>query len=273
MMEEVSETEYRELMDNPSQETTQGEDRPMLVVQDDESLLDMDEEDDEIIMLERAIADTPSAPADGEAGTADSKGAAASPPAVAATGAATTAATAGAHNDSERVSTPPPDPRLQAQNKVNDPDSEDISDTQSGYVATSSKTGESSYFNYSKYGTRSRIGEGEKHIGSEKLPMSSNYYQCRAARGANLSHITYKVGLGPDAGTCEQVSYQRLGSFECQGDTEIMKTFRGSRITQNGETVNQNMTSTFDPANLKCVVCEKPHYTGCGGNIGKIYTH
>jgi hypothetical protein len=125
---------------------------------------------------------------------------------------------------------PPPDLRLPPQNKVNDPSSEDVSDTQSGYVATSSETGESSYFNYSKYGTRSRIGEGEKHIGSEKPPMSLNYYQCRAARGANLSHITYKVGLGPDAGTCEQVSYHRLGSFECQGDTEIMKTFRGSRI-------------------------------------------
>jgi hypothetical protein len=91
MMEEVTENEYHELVDNPSQETPQGKNRPMLVVEDNENLLDMDEEEDEIIMLERAIADTPSvpadstAPADGDAGTVDPKGAAASPPAAATT--------------------------------------------------------------------------------------------------------------------------------------------------------------------------------------------
>ncbi len=47
-------------------------------------------------------------------------------------------------------------------------------------------------------------------------------------------------------------------SFECKGDTEFLKTL-GSRITCNGTTVNQNISFTFDPANLKCVVCSNPH--------------
>jgi hypothetical protein len=256
MMEEVTESEFRELANNPTRERPLDMEQPVLLVEDDESLLDMEEEEeDEVMLLKRAIADAPSGDVAATDAAADD-GVSASPPPVAAPAAAAAVNTPDtASDEKERVN-----PQQHQQYKVNDSNPENLSDTQSGYFASSSETGESSFFNYSKYGTRSRIGEGEKYIGSEKPPMSSNYYQCKAARGANMSHITYKVGLGPDAGTCEQVSYQRLGSFECQGDTEILKTFRGSRITRNGETVIQNISSTFDPANLKCVVCEKPHY-------------
>ncbi len=223
MMEEVPESEYRELADNLNREGPQVADQPMLLVEDDESLLDMEEEEtDEIMLLERAIAAAPS----GASITTDAGPAAAAAvdvpsatasPAVAPSSAAAAAvpdavpsganAAAGAPLDAVQVDRPSPDPRELSQSKVNDFDSETVSDTQSGYIASSSsETCESSNFNYSKYGTRSRIGEGEKYIGSEKPPMSSNYYQCRAARGANMSHITYKVGLGPEAGTCENVS-------------------------------------------------------------------
>ena len=222
MMEEVPESEYHKLADNSNREGPQAADQPMLLVEDDESLLDMEEEEtDEIMLLERAIAAAPT----GASGTTDASRAAAAPVAAAppaavpsaaavdAYPAAPTAAAAdvGAPADAVQVDQPLLVPRELSQSKVNDLDSETVSDTQSGYIASSSsETCESSNFNYSKYGTRSRIGEGEKYIGSEKPPMSSNYYQCRAARGANMSHITYKVGLGPEAGTCENVSYQRL---------------------------------------------------------------
>jgi hypothetical protein len=40
-----------------------------------------------------------------------------------------------------------------------------------------------------------------------------------------------------------------------------MRTFRGSRITANGKIVNQNISTSHDPASLKCfVVCPNPHY-------------
>jgi hypothetical protein len=75
-----------------------------------------------------------------------------------------------------------------------------------------------------------------------------------------MSYQTVNVSLGPDAGTFESVKHASIGSLDCMGDTEILKTFRGSRITAGGVTVNQNISATFDPANLKCVICENPHY-------------
>jgi hypothetical protein len=182
MMEEVPESEFRELADNPTREGPQVADQPMLLVEDDESLLDMEEEEtDEIMLLERAIAAAPSgASSTTDASPAAAAAAAAAAPTTAASPAATPSsaaaaavpsaanAAAGAPLDAVQVDRPPPDPRELSQSKVNDFDSETVSDTQSGYIASSSsETCESSNFNYSKYGTRSRIGEGEKYIGSE----------------------------------------------------------------------------------------------------------
>jgi hypothetical protein len=245
MMEEADESVLLELTEHQRPDPPAAEEPPTIVLDDDnETLLDVDEEmeDDEIKLLERAIGDRP-------APTGDDVPAQACPdiPAIAA------------------VAVPPPSPHpaTSEKEKVNDYDSESNStrnsENQSGYMASTCETCESMCYNYSKYGTRSRVGEGEQYIDSEKPQMSSNYFQCRAARGATLSHITYKVNLGPEAGTSEQVSYQRIGSFECKGDTELLKTFRGSRITCNGITVNQNISFTFDPANLKCVVCSNPY--------------
>jgi hypothetical protein len=86
------------------------------------------------------------------------------------------------------------------------------------------------------------------------------YYQCKAARAATRNYTTVDVSIGPGAGVSEQIKHSSVGSLDCVGDTEILKTFRGSRITANGVTVNQNISSTFDPANLRCVVCPTAHY-------------
>jgi hypothetical protein len=115
-------------------------------------------------------------------------------------------------------------------------------------------------FNYSKYGTRSKVGEGETLIESKKPAMPSTYYQCKSARHASRNYPTVDVSIGPSAGVCENVKHSSVGSFDCHGDTEILKTFRGSRITANGQTVNQTISDSFDPSNLKCVVCSSSHY-------------
>jgi hypothetical protein len=90
--------------------------------------------------------------------------------------------------------------------------------------------------------------------------MPSTYYQCKSARHALRNYPTVDVSIGPSAGVSENVKHSSVGSFECHGDTEILKTFRGSRITANGQTVNQSISASFDPSNLKCVVCSNSHY-------------
>jgi hypothetical protein len=133
-------------------------------------------------------------------------------------------------------------------------------DSGSGYKDSESEFTRNSLFNYSKYGTRSKVGEGETLIDSEKPTMPSTYYQCKSARDASRTYSTVDVSIGPSAGVCENVKYSSVGSLDCLGDTEILKTFRGSRITANGKTVNQTISASFDPSNLKCTVCSSAHY-------------
>jgi hypothetical protein len=83
-------------------------------------------------------------------------------------------------------------------------------DSNSGYQASNSDTG-NSLFNYSKYGTRSKVGEGELYKETEKHHMSSTYYQCKAARAASMSYQTVNVSLGPDAGTSVSVKHASIG--------------------------------------------------------------
>jgi hypothetical protein len=118
----------------------------------------------------------------------------------------------------------------------------------------------SKLYHYRKHGTRSRKGEGDQYIEADKPQMASNYHQCKAAREAAMMYPTVTVSPGPEAGVSEQVTYTRISFLDCYGDTEIMRTFRGSRITANGTIVNQNISTSHDPANLKCVVCPNPHY-------------
>ncbi len=139
-------------------------------------------------------------------------------------------------------------------------DNDSETGSNSGYQASKSSSNRTNLFNYTKYGTRSKIGENEIHIESEKPSMPSTYYQCKAARAALRTYSTVDVSIGPEAGVSDISKYSSVGSLDCQGDTEILKTFRGSRITANGTTVNQNISVSFDPANLKCVVCSNAHY-------------
>lgn len=131
--------------------------------------------------------------------------------------------------------------------------------TNPSYSSASSENVHS--YTYSKYGMKSYYDSGENHSETdfEKPTMSSTYYQCKSARQAKNTCEKVVVSIGED--TCDS-SVQtpcRIGSLDCMGDTEILRTFRGSRITSNSLPVNQNISCTFDPANLTCVVCPNPH--------------
>jgi hypothetical protein len=126
------------------------------------------------------------------------------------------------------------------------------------------------YTVYSKFGIREgyNYSDAEHDPESDRLPMSSQYHQCKTARVASMTQMCTSVEVGKDIGTEKQIGFNPVGSFNCIGDTEILRTFRGSRLTSNDTDVNQNISLSFDPATLVCVVCEKPHpilQTGEGG--------
>jgi hypothetical protein len=77
------------------------------------------------------------------------------------------------------------------------------SDMASGYQASESGSAVTSRFNYSKYGTRSKIGKGETLLETEKPCMSSTYYQCKVACAVTRNHPTVDVSIGPSAGVSE----------------------------------------------------------------------
>ncbi len=126
------------------------------------------------------------------------------------------------------------------------------------------------YTVYSKFGIREgyNYSDAEHDPESDRPPMSSLYHQCKTARFASMTQMCTSVEVGKDIGTEKQIGFNPVGSFNCIGDTEILRTFRGSRLTSNNTDVNQNISLSFDPATLVCVVCEKPHpilRTGEGG--------
>jgi hypothetical protein len=233
MMEETSEAEFERLL-NQLRDATQEQPDPDGTADgaaggEDEVLLDVDDDDD-IVMLDIVQPE------------------ASNPPEATATPDTSEKVN---ENISDTVSEP---------GSVSNMKSKSGSDIASGYQASESDSVVTSMFNYSKYGTRSKIGKGETLLETEKPVMSSTYYQCKAARAATRNYPTVDVSIGPSAGVSEQSKHCSVGSLDCHGDTEILKTFRGSRITANVVTVNQNISATFDPANLKCVVCSTPHY-------------
>jgi len=88
--------------------------------------------------------------------------------------------------------------------------------------------------------------------------LSQNYYQCRSGRDATFKDDAIECCNGPQLGYIVGGELPRLGSFE----TDLKSTencFMGSRIFRENLIVNQNMSSTFDPATLTCLTCENTH--------------
>jgi hypothetical protein len=123
---------------------------------------------------------------------------------------------------------------------------------------------------YSKYGIREGLKEipEDQAIDSNKPHMSSTYYQCKEARAATRTYNVTSVDIGECTGDAKPIHMSSVSSLDCVGDTEVLRTFRGTRMSSNNVTVNQNISLSYDPASLICVVCEVPHSilaTGEGG--------
>ena len=97
--------------------------------------------------------------------------------------------------------------------------------------------------------------------------MSSTYYQCKAARAATFAQKCTNIELGENIGSDKEVNFTPISSLDCIGDTEVLNTFRGTRMSSNNVSVNQNISFSYDPSTLTCMICETPHSilkTGAG---------
>jgi hypothetical protein len=89
------------------------------------------------------------------------------------------------------------------------------------------------------------------------LDLGGVYRQCSTARavGSNMS-VTTIGGSGTSTSTCNT---PRIGTLDWAGDPTSLKTFHGGRIAKNGRTVNECISASYDPRNMICLGCDKPH--------------
>jgi len=154
-----------------------------------------------------------------------------------------------------------PDGSTSEQNKVNSEFLEILlSNNSDDEDMSSQKTNTTIYTKYSKYGIREgyEFSETEHDPESDRPQLGSLYHQCKTARAASLAYTCTNVEVGKETGSSKTVNFSSIGSLNCMGDSEVLNTFRGSRLTSNNVDVNQNISLSFDPATLTCISCPVP---------------
>jgi hypothetical protein len=114
-------------------------------------------------------------------------------------------------------------------------------------------------FTYSKYGIRENTSEVVIDYDPERPQMKSAYYQCKMARAASLGSNSTSVDFDKEGDKTKPVQFNLISSLDAIGDTEVLRTFCGTRMSSNNITVNQNISFSYDPATMKCIVCESGH--------------
>jgi hypothetical protein len=88
--------------------------------------------------------------------------------------------------------------------------------------------------------------------------LGNVYKQCSIARSAASTLTVTEVMPGNI--TTKLAPAPQIGSLDWEGDLSAKKTFHGGRVSKAGRTVNECVSSSFDPRNLHCVGCETPHH-------------
>ena len=96
------------------------------------------------------------------------------------------------------------------------------------------------------------------------------YIQCKSARTAGLRTPATDTTFGKTIGKTVFMEKSRVGSLETGSDPLFTETFRGSRICSNGQSVNQNISFSFDPATMNCCIC-KSHHNIIPNNSGVVF--
>jgi hypothetical protein len=102
---------------------------------------------------------------------------------------------------------------------------------------------------------------------SATAPNLGNLYkQCKNARDASTTVLCtrFESAMTFSTGTAKAT---RIGNLDMIGDIEVEKSFHGARICKGQKTVNECMSSSFDPRNYMCVGCKLPHKIGEKGPL------
>jgi hypothetical protein len=88
--------------------------------------------------------------------------------------------------------------------------------------------------------------------------LGNVYKQCSVARAAASTFTVTEIKSG-EYKTVSAVAPQ-ISSLDWEDDPSVLKTFHGGRVTKAGRTVNECLSSSFDPRNLLCVSCDSAHH-------------
>jgi hypothetical protein len=87
--------------------------------------------------------------------------------------------------------------------------------------------------------------------------MDDAYYQCNSARTACRKETLVSVSHDSSFGKTVTVQSPPIGSLLDHG--EMDQTFHGSRVMKGHTIVNESISCSFDPGNLKCLSCAGEH--------------
>ena len=87
---------------------------------------------------------------------------------------------------------------------------------------------------------------------TSNIKLSTTYYQTRNTHRSGSTTTLHNLDTGNNSTTC----ITHIGSFDA--DTSINNTFLASRSNNNTST-HQNISLTFDPADMSCTICNIPH--------------
>jgi hypothetical protein len=104
----------------------------------------------------------------------------------------------------------------------------------------------------------------ETDVGTPNL--GDVFKQCKLAREKSIS-ANFTV-FGPDVNCSFGTGNPpRIGNIEMPGDTEVLHTFHGARMSKGMKIVNECISMSFDPRNYMCVGCKEPHRLGSKGPV------
>jgi hypothetical protein len=87
--------------------------------------------------------------------------------------------------------------------------------------------------------------------------LDAVYYQCKSARTSLYKDTLISVYQDETFGKKIVAPSTAIGSLDDSRDVAL--TFHGSRLMRGNDTVNQSISSTFDPSTLTCICCKAEH--------------
>jgi len=92
--------------------------------------------------------------------------------------------------------------------------------------------------------------------------LGTGYLQCSAGKRNSLICDTVNIVINGENSSVipESSIHKRLGGLDLSGDSDsVHKTFHGARMCKGNQIVNECISLSFDPSNLRCLACSDQH--------------